>query len=61
MLSQYRIQSNNINKPTKKASNANFDNNSQRKTDVKRPQMTSNNLKTTQTNTKSNKKKTKMF
>ena len=54
MLSPYRIQPNNTNKRTKKTLNTNFDNNSHHEPDVKRPQMTSNDLKTTQT--KSNKK-----
>ena len=49
MLSPNRIQSNNTNKRTKKSSNTNFNNNSHREPDVKRPQMTSNDLKTTQT------------
>ena len=53
-LSPYRIQSNNINKRIKKAKDTNFDNDSQPNQDDKRPQMTSNDLKTTQT--KSNKK-----
>ena len=44
VLSPYRIQSN---KRTKKASNTNFNNDSHRETDVKGPQMTSNDLKTT--------------
>ena len=56
MLSPYRIQSYNTNKGTKKVSKTNFNNNSHREPDVKRNQMTSNYLKTTQTNTKSNKK-----
>ena len=56
MLSPYRIQPNNTNKRTKKASNNNFDNNSRRDPDSKRPQVTSNDLKTTKTNTKSNRK-----
>ena len=56
MLSPYRIQSNNTNKRTKKPSNTNFDNNSHGECDFKRLQMTSNDLKTTQTTTKSNKK-----
>ena len=51
MLSLYRIQPNNTNKRPKKASNAC---NSHRDLDVKRPQMTLNDLKTTQTNTKIN-------
>ena len=54
MLSPYRINPSNTNKRTKKTLNTNFDNNSHHEPDVKRPQMTSNNLKTTQT--KSNKK-----
>ena len=54
MLSQYRIQPNNTIKRTKKSLKFNFDNNSHHEPDVKRPQRTSNDLKTTQT--KSNKK-----
>ena len=54
MLSPYRINPNYTNKRTKKASNTNFDNISHHESDVKRPQMTSYDLKTTQT--KSNKK-----
>ena len=45
MLSPYRIQPNNTNKRTKKAKNTIFDDNSRNETDVKRPQMTSNDLK----------------
>ena len=45
MLSPYRIQTNNTNKRTKKTLNTNFDNNSHHELDVKRPQMTSNDLK----------------
>ena len=45
MLSPYRINPNNTNKRTKKASNGNFDNNSHHESNVKRPQMTSNDLK----------------
>ena len=52
MLSPYRIQPNNTNKRTKKAKNTDFDNNSQPNHDDKRPQMTSNDLKTTQTKSK---------
>ena len=37
MLSPYRINPNNTNKRTKKASNANFDNNSHHESNVKRP------------------------
>ena len=40
MLSSHRIQSNSIKKRTKKASNTNFNNDSHREPDVKRPQMT---------------------
>ena len=40
MLSPYRIQSNNKNKRTRKASKTNFDNNSHPDSDVKRTQMT---------------------
>ena len=47
MLSPYRIQPNNTKKRTKKAKNNNFDNNSHRDRGLKRPQMTSNDLKTT--------------
>ena len=54
MLSPYRIQSNNINKRIKKARNNNSDNEAQPNHDDKRPQMISNDLKTSQT--KSNKK-----
>ena len=59
MLSPYRIQPNNTNKRTKNASYTNFNNISHHEPDVKRPQMTSNNIKTPQTNTKSNKKNKK--
>ena len=45
MLSPYRTNPNNTNKRTKKVKNTNFDNNSQRNHDDKRPQMTSNDLK----------------
>ena len=44
MLSPYRIYPDNTNKRTKKASNTNFDNNSQHNPDVKRPQMISSDL-----------------
>ena len=54
MLSPYRIQSNNTNKRTKIVSKTNFSSDSHREPDIKRPQMTSNDLKTTQTNAKSN-------
>ena len=45
MLSSYRFQPNNTNKRTKKVSNTHFDNNSHREHELKRPQMTSLNLK----------------
>ena len=54
MLSPYRSNPNNTNKRTKKAKNTNFDNNTHHEPDVKRPQRTSNDLKSTQT--KPNKK-----
>ena len=47
MLSPYRIQSNNTNKRTKKAKNTNFDSSSHHEPDAERPQMTSNDFKTT--------------
>ena len=56
MLSPYRIQPNNTNKQTKKASNTNSDNNSHRDNDFKRPQMTSNDLAKPETNAKSNRR-----
>ena len=56
MVSPYRIQPDNTNKRAKKASNTKFDNNSHPDSEVKRPRLTLNDLKTTQTNTKSNKK-----
>ena len=49
MLSPYRIQSNHINKRIKKGKNTNSGNDSQPNHADKRPQMTSNDLKTTQT------------
>ena len=49
MLSLYRINPINSKKRTKKFKNTNFDNNSQPNHDDKRPQMTSDDLKTTQT------------
>ena len=45
MFSPYRINPNNTKKLTKKASNGNFDNNSQHQSNVKRTQMTTNDLK----------------
>ena len=47
MLSPYRSQSNYTNKRTKKAKNTNLSNNSHYESDVKRPQMTLNDLKMT--------------
>ena len=47
MLSPYRIQPNNIEKRTKTTSNTNFGKNSHRDPDVKRPRLTSNDLKMT--------------
>ena len=60
LLPWYRIQPNNTKKCLKKASNTNIDNSSHREFDVKRPQMTSNDLKTTQKK-ENQKRKTKMF
>ena len=48
MLSPYRINPNNTNKRTKKASKGDFDNNSHHESNVKRPQMISNELKKSQ-------------
>ena len=45
MLSPYRFQPNNTKKRTKKASNTNFNNNQHLTHDLKRPQMTSDDLK----------------
>ena len=45
MLSPYRINPNNTNKQSKKVENTDFDNNSNHEADVRRPQMTSNDLK----------------
>ena len=52
MLSPYRINPNNTIKRTKKVKNTNFDNDSQPNHDDKRPQMTPNDLITTQTKSK---------
>ena len=59
MLSLYRIQPNNTNKRTKKTSSTNFDNTSHRKHDLKRPQLTSNDLKRSSKNVKKTGKKIK--
>ena len=56
MLSLYKISPNNTDKRTKKVSNTIFDNNSQLNFDVKRPQMTSNDFKTTSNEPGKNKK-----
>ena len=45
MLSPYRINPNNNHKRTKMGKNTDFDNDSHHELDVKRPQMTSNDLK----------------
>ena len=58
MLSPYRISSNNTKKRTKKAKLTTFDNNSHRDSDLKRPQMTSNDLKTTSNEPVKNEKST---
>ena len=52
MLSLYRIQSNNTNKRSRKVSNSNFNINSHREHDLKRPQLISNDLVKIDTNTK---------
>ena len=56
MLSPYRYNPNNTNKRTKKSKNTKFDINSHRDPDLKRPQMTSNDLKMTSNETVKNKK-----
>ena len=55
-LSPYRFNPKNTNKRTKKTSNTNFDNNSHTNHDVKRPQMTSKDLKTTSNEPVNNKR-----
>ena len=57
MLSPYRINPNNSHKRTKKVKNTNFDNDSHHETDVKRLQMTSNDLKRPQSASNENSKK----
>ena len=47
MPSPYKINPNNTNKRTKKVSHTNFNDNSHPEHDLKRPQLTSNDLKTT--------------
>ena len=56
MLSPYRNNPNNTNKRTKNATNNHFNNNSHQEGDVKRPQMTLNDLKTTSNAPVKNKK-----
>ena len=56
MLSPYRINPNNTNKRTKKVSKTTSDNNSHHENDFKRPQMTSNDLKTISNEPVKNKK-----
>ena len=56
MLSPNRINPNNTNKRSKKALNTDFDNNSHHEANVKRPQMTSNDLNTTSNEPFENKK-----
>ena len=52
MLSPYRIDPNNTNKRSKKVKKTDFENDTQPNHDNKRPQMTSNNLKSSQTKSK---------
>ena len=59
MLSPYRIIPNNTNKRSKKVKNTDFVNNSHHEADVKRPRMTSNDLKRPQSISIGNSKKTK--
>ena len=59
MLSPYRSNPNNTNKRTKKVKNTNFDNISHHEANVKRPQMTSNDFKGSQSTSNENSKKTK--
>ena len=56
MLSPYRYHPNTTNKRSKKFSNTNIDNNSHREQELKRPQLTSNDLKTTSNEAVKNKK-----
>ena len=58
MLSPYRIQSNITNKWSKKGLNTNFDKSLSPKHDLERPQMTSNDLVTPDTNTEAITKRT---
>ena len=61
MLSPYRIQPNNTKKRTKKFPTTNFDNYPHRNCDIKRPQMTSNDLAKHETNTTSNNRNTNVL
>ena len=60
MLSPYRINQNNTNKRTKKASKTIFVNNSHRELDAKRPQITSNDLSMISNNKPVRNKKSKL-
>ena len=57
MLSPYRILSKNTDERTKNVSNTNFNNNSRREHDLKRPRLTSNDLKPTSNELVKNEKK----
>ena len=59
MLSPYRLNPNNTKKRSKKAINTDFDKNSHHESDVKRPRMTSNDLKRPQSTLVENSKETK--
>ena len=59
MHSPYRINPNITKKQSKKVKNTDFDNNSHHETNVKRHQMTSNDLKRPQSTSNENSKKTK--
>ena len=59
MISPYRMHPNNTNKRKKKTSNTDFDNNSHRDPEVKRPQMPSNDFKRPQSTPNENGKKVK--
>ena len=60
MLSPYRIIPNNTKKRSKKALNTHFDEDSHNEADVKRPQMTSNDFKTTSNKKAAENKKDKL-
>ena len=59
VLSPYRIHPHNTNSRTKKSSDTSFDNNSHHDPGVKRPEMTSNDLKTPESTSNENGKKVK--